>query len=115
MFNNNFYYSVCYDVGLAKILQNGVISLILKHFFVFFSLFYYNRFMFKNLLLKKMLRSQGVPEAQIDMVIKMMEKNPQLFKTIASEIQAKVKSGIDQMTASAEVMKKYESELKKLV
>lgn len=69
--------------------------------------------MFKNFLLKKMLRSQGVPEAQIDMFINMMEKNPELFKTIALEIKEKTKNGIDQMTAS-EVMKKYESELKKL-
>lgn len=71
--------------------------------------------MFKNFLLKKMLKSQGVPEAQIDMVINMMEKNPELFKKIAEEIQAKIKGGMDQQTASVEVMKKYESELKKLV
>ena len=70
--------------------------------------------MFKNFLLKKMLRSQGVPEAQIDTVINMMEKNPELFKTIALEIKEKTKSGMDQMTSSMEVMKKYESELKKL-
>ena len=70
--------------------------------------------MFKNFLLKKMLRTQGVPEAQIDMVITMMEKNPELFKTIAEEIQAKIKGGMDQNTASMEVMKKYEDELKKL-
>ena len=71
--------------------------------------------MFKNFLLKKMLRTQGVPEAQIDMFIGMMEKNPELFKTIAQEIQEKVKAGIDQNTAGMMVMKKYESELKKLV
>ncbi len=61
-----------------------------------------------------MLRSQGVPEAQIDMVITMMEKNPELFKQIAEEIQAKIKAGADQTVASMEVMKKYEAELKKL-
>jgi len=70
--------------------------------------------MFKNFLLKKMLRSQGVSEVQIDTVINMMEKNPELFKTIALEIKEKTKSGMDQMTSSMEVMKKYESELKKL-
>lgn len=70
--------------------------------------------MFQNFLLKKMLRTQGVPEAQIDMFIKMMEKNPDLFKTIAEEVQAKIKGGMDQQTASIEVMKKYESELRKL-
>ena len=66
--------------------------------------------MFKNFLLKKMLRSQGVPEGQIDMVINMMEKNPELFKTIALEIKEKTKNGMDQMTASVEVMKKYEEQ-----
>jgi len=71
--------------------------------------------MFQNFLFKKMLRLKGVPEAQIDMFIKMMEKNPELFKTIALEVKAKVDSGADQQTASIEVMKKYEQELKKLV
>jgi len=71
--------------------------------------------MFKNFLLKKMLRTQGVPEAQIDMFVGMMEKNPALFKTIAEETKAKMDGGMDQMTASMEVMKKYEEELKKLV
>ncbi|MFA5932267.1 MAG: hypothetical protein WC793_02720 [Candidatus Paceibacterota bacterium] len=70
--------------------------------------------MFKNFLLKKMLRTQGVPEAQIDMFITMMEKNPELFQKIALEIQEKTKGGMDQMTASMEIMKKYETELKKL-
>ncbi len=71
--------------------------------------------MFQNFLLKKMLRTQGVPEAQIDMFIKMMEKNPELFKNIAEEIQVKIKGGMDKMQAGTEVMKKYEDELKKLV
>lgn len=71
--------------------------------------------MFKNFLLKKMLRTQGVPEAQIDMVLNMMEKDPALFKKIAEEIQEKIKGGMDQQTASMQVMQKYQDELKKLV
>jgi hypothetical protein len=71
--------------------------------------------MFKNFLLKKMLRTQGVPEAQIDMFINMMEKNPELFKKIAEEVQEKMKGGMSQMDAGMQVMKKYEQELKKLV
>ena len=62
-----------------------------------------------------MLRTQGVPEAQIDMVINMMEKDPELFKKIAVEIKEKIKEGKNQQEASMEVMKKYEGELKKLV
>jgi len=71
--------------------------------------------MFQNFLLKKMLRTKGVPEAQIDMFIKMIEKNPELFQTIAKEIEEKVKGGMSQMDAGMLVMKKYEQELKKLV
>lgn len=62
-----------------------------------------------------MLRMQGVPEAQVDMFIKMMEKDPELFKKIAEETKAKMDAGMDQQTASMQVMKKYEQELKKLV
>ena len=62
-----------------------------------------------------MLRTQGVPEAQIDMVLNMMEKDPELFKKISLEIQEKIKSGIDQTSASMQVMQKYEADLKKLV
>lgn len=62
-----------------------------------------------------MLRVQGVPEAQIDMVIGMMEKNPDLFKTIMKEIEEKIKSGMDQMQAAQTVMQKYQEDLKKLV
>ena len=70
--------------------------------------------MFKNFLLKKMLRTQGVPENQIDMVIGMMEKNPELFKKIAEEIKAKIDGGMDQQTAAMQVMQKHQDELKKL-
>jgi hypothetical protein len=70
--------------------------------------------MFQNFLIKKMLKAKGVPEKQIDALIKMVEKNPELFKTIAEEIQTKVKSGMDQNKAAMEVMSKYQEEIKKL-
>lgn len=71
--------------------------------------------MFQNFLLKKMLRKQGVPEPQIAMFIKIMEKDPELFKNIALETKAKIDAGMEQQSASLEVMKKYENELKKLI
>jgi hypothetical protein len=71
--------------------------------------------MFQNFLLRKMLRKQGIPEPQIDMFIKMMEKDPELFKKIAEEVQAKVKAGANEQAASMEVLQKYQEELKKLV
>lgn len=71
--------------------------------------------MFKNFLLKKMLKSQlkDMPEAEQDKLIKMIEKNPKLFQTIAQEAQAKIKDGKDQITAMMEVMQNYQEELKK--
>lgn len=75
----------------------------------------YNGYMFKNFLIRKMLRTQGVPPEQIEMFIKMMEKDPKLFEKIAAEIQEKVKGGMDQMQAGMQVMQKYEADLKKLI
>ena len=69
--------------------------------------------MFQNFLLKKMLKAKGVPEAQIDMFVAMMEKNPELFTKIANEVQEKVKSGMSQTDAGLLVMKKYEEDLKR--
>lgn len=71
--------------------------------------------MFQNFLLKKMLRLQGVPPDQIDMFIKMMEKDPELFKKIGEEVETKIKNGMDKTKAGMEVMQKYQNELKKLV
>lgn len=71
--------------------------------------------MFKNFLLKKMLRTQGVPEAQIDMFIKMMEKDPELFKKIALEVEERIKKGEDKETAGLAVMQKYQEDLRKLM
>ena len=61
-----------------------------------------------------MLRTRGVPEAQIGMFVAMIEKNPELFKKIAEEVQEKVKGGVSQTSAAMELVKKYEEELKKL-
>lgn len=71
--------------------------------------------MFKNFIIRKMLRTQGVPPDQIEMFIKMMEKDPKLFEKIALEIQEKVKNGVDKMQAGTEVIQKYEADLKKLL
>jgi len=68
-------------------------------------------------MMKKMLKSQmkGVPEEQQNMIMDAFEKNPDLFKKIAKEIQEKTKAGKDQQLASMEVMMKYKSELQGLM
>jgi hypothetical protein len=66
-----------------------------------------------NFLMKKIIKSKmkDVPPDQQEMVMKIVEKNPQLFMQIAKEIQEKVKSGKDQMAATMEVMQAHQTEL----
>lgn len=73
--------------------------------------------MFKEFLLKKMIKSQlkGVPDSEVDRIIMLVEKNPALFKKIGDEIQAKIKSGRSQQAASMEVMRAHQAELQKVL
>lgn len=70
----------------------------------------------KTFLMKKLLASKmkGVPQAEQDKIFNMMEKNPELFQKIALEVQEEMKKGKDQMTATMEVSKRYEAQLKGL-
>jgi hypothetical protein len=61
-----------------------------------------------------MLKSQGVSDSQIDAMLVIIQKNPELFKKIASEAQELTKTGMTQADATMQVMKKYEQELKNL-
>ncbi|MFA6475859.1 MAG: hypothetical protein WCV68_00435 [Candidatus Paceibacterota bacterium] len=70
--------------------------------------------MFKEFFIKKMLKSKGVPEEQIEPLMEVIEKNPALFQKIAEEIQTKLKQGGDQMQVTMEVMQKYQAELKQI-
>lgn len=71
--------------------------------------------MFKNFLLKTMLKKQGVPEAQINMILEVMEKDPALFKQIADEIKVEVKKGKSQQDAALFIMPKYQRQLQALL
>lgn len=71
----------------------------------------------KNFLMKKMLASKmkGVPQAEQDKLFAMIEKNPDFFQKIGLEVQEEMKKGKDQMSATMEVVKKHEAELKNLM
>ena len=73
--------------------------------------------MFKEMLMKKILKSKmkDMPKAEQEKMIKLVTKNPELFQKIATEIQAKMKGGKDQMAASMEVMQAHQEELKKIM
>jgi hypothetical protein len=72
---------------------------------------------FKNLLLKKMIQSKmkDVPQAEQEKMFALVEKNPDFFQKVAVEVQEKIKNGKDQMTATMEVMQKYQSELQEIM
>ena len=73
--------------------------------------------MFQRFLLKKMMAAQlkGVPPAQQEKILDMIEKNPDFFKKIAEEVQAKVKAGKSQQAASIEVMMGYKDQIQKMM
>ena len=72
---------------------------------------------FKNFVMKQAIKSQmkGVPQAQQDMMMRAVEKDPEFFENIAKEIEQKVKEGKSKTAASMEVMRKHQGELQKLM
>jgi hypothetical protein len=58
---------------------------------------------------------KGLPEDQQKMFMEMFEKNPELLKKIAEEIDARMKKGEHQMYATMEVMKKYSKDIQALL
>lgn len=67
--------------------------------------------------MRKMMASQlkGVPQADQDKIFAMIEKDPAFFQKIATEVQEVMKSGKDQMSATMEVVKRYEADIRKLM
>jgi hypothetical protein len=72
--------------------------------------------MFKNFIMKKMLASQTkhLPKDQQEMILGMLEKDPQLFETIAKEMQEEMKKGKGQLSAAMAVLPKYKDRLEVL-
>lgn len=73
--------------------------------------------MIKEFLLKQVMKRQlkGMPDAEVDRIVALVEKNPELFKKIGDEIKAKVKAGRSEQAASMEVMRAHQSELQKVL
>lgn len=73
--------------------------------------------MIKEFLMKQVIKRQlkGMPETEVDRIILLVEKNPELFKKIGDEIKAKVKSGRSEQAASMEVMRAHQGELQKVL
>jgi hypothetical protein len=73
--------------------------------------------MLQNFFLKTMMKKQlkGVPEDQQNMILGIIEKNPDLFMKIAHDVQERVKGGMSQNDAMMAVMKLHEGELKTML
>jgi len=71
----------------------------------------------KNYATKKLLEKQlkDVPPDQREMLMGMMEKDPQLFENIANDIKSEMKQGSSQTQAAMKVMPKYQEKLQKLM
>lgn len=72
---------------------------------------------FKNFMLKQMLKTKmkGVPEAEQQKIMDLVEKNPDFFKKIGEEVEKRKKSGQDEMEATMAVMREHQSELQKIM
>lgn len=68
-----------------------------------------------NFVMKQMIKRQvkDMPKDQQELIIGLVENNPELLKTISSEIQVKVKKGIDQQAAMMQVMMDHKEELQR--
>lgn len=73
--------------------------------------------MFKELLLKKLIKSKlgDLPAGEQDKIIRIVTKNPELFQEIAVKIKKEMNSGKDQMAATMSVMKEYQGQIQKLM
>lgn len=69
----------------------------------------------KSFITEKLIRSKmkNLPKAQQDMFIKLINENPELFKKIGDEVKVLTKGGASEMTATMQVMRKYQAEIQK--
>ena len=71
--------------------------------------------MIKKFFMKKMMQKQGVPEEQQEMFMTMIEKDPELFKSMQKEIKVLTDGGMNDLYASQKVALKYKDRLQKLM
>lgn len=73
--------------------------------------------MFSSFIMRKMLDAQlkNIPAEQKEKILEAFEKNPELFKKIALEIQAETKNGVDQIVAAKRIAEKYKDEVKNIM
>ncbi|MCA9351803.1 hypothetical protein KC866_00185 [Patescibacteria group bacterium] len=71
----------------------------------------------KDFLIKKLVRAKmkNLPQNQQDMLIALVSENPEFFKKIQSQIEAKKKQGQNEQLAMMQVMRENQAEIQKLM
>lgn len=71
----------------------------------------------QNFLMKQVAKHKlkNVPEAQRDMILGMMEKNPDFFKKIGEEIERRKKSGQGETEAAMQVMREHQADFQRMM
>lgn len=75
--------------------------------------------MFQKFILKKLigskLKAAGMSDAQIEQLLEVINKNPEFFKKIQDQVEAKKKQGVPEQAAMMTVMRENQSELQKIL
>jgi adenylate kinase len=72
--------------------------------------------MFKFLARKMMeVKTKNLPPEQRDLIMTLMNDHPELMEKIAKEIKEKKKQGIDEQTASMQVMFRYKDDFQRIM
>ncbi len=71
----------------------------------------------KDFLTKKVLehKMKDMPPQYRDVVMKLVQENPEFFEKIGKEIEQKKKEGKSETAAAMEVMRKYQGEMQKMM
>ena len=68
---------------------------------------------FTKALIKRQMK--GMPEAEIEKIFTIIEKNPDFFKKMAESVQAKMKQGMSQEDAAKKFAEENKAELENIL
>ena len=71
----------------------------------------------KQYMTRKLMEHQlkNAPADQKELIMTMLEKDPELFEKIAKEMQEELKKGGNQMSAAMKVLPKYQKQLQTIM
>lgn len=71
----------------------------------------------KDFILKQTMKAKmkGLPPEQQDMIMSVIESNPEFFEKINEEVKRKKKAGMSEEAATLQVMREHQGEFQKLI